>query len=94
VTYGALLGTYILAARWPRATGFDVVGAVLVTVVVMLVVVFAGRLAQGGMTWLAPVGRLAWPWYVPLGTLLAVGTGIALSYFHEPPPNERRTTQP
>jgi len=59
-------------------------------VVVMLVVVFAGRLAQGGVTWLAPVGRLAWPWYVPLGTLLAVGTGIALSYFHELPPNERR----
>jgi hypothetical protein len=26
------------------------------------------------------VGRLAWPWYVPLGTLLAVGTGVALSY--------------
>jgi hypothetical protein len=43
--------------------------------------VFARPLA--GMTaldWLRPVGRLAWPWYVPLGTLLAVGTGVALSY--------------
>ena len=47
----------------------------------MLVVVFARRLAAvGGLEWLAPVGRLAWPWYVPLGTLLAVGTGIGLSY--------------
>jgi Na+/proline symporter len=81
VTYGALLGTYLLAARWPRATGRDVVGAVLVTVIVMLVVVFARRLAEGaGLAWLEPVGRLAWPWYVPLGTLLAVGTGVGLSY--------------
>jgi len=89
VTYGALLGTYVLATRWPRAIGRDVVGAVLVTVLVMLLVVFAGRLAQAGLTWLAPVGRLAWPWYVPLGTLLAVGSGIGLSYFHGEPGAER-----
>jgi SSS family solute:Na+ symporter len=80
VTYGALLGTYLLAARWPRATGRDVVGAVAVTVAVMLVVVFARRLAESGLAWLEPVGRLAWPWYVPLGTALAFGTGAALSY--------------
>jgi SSS family solute:Na+ symporter len=80
VTYGALLGTYLLAARWPRATGRDVVGAVAVTVALMLVVVFARRLADGGVAWLAPVGRIAWPWYVPLGTTLAFGTGVLLSY--------------
>jgi SSS family transporter len=88
VTYGALLGTYLLAARWPRATGRDVVGAVAVTVVVMLVVVFARRLSEGGIAWLEPVGRLAWPWYVPLGTLLAFGTGVLLS--HLPPKNPAR----
>ena len=81
VTYGPLLGTYLLAGRWPRARGRDVVGAVAFTVVVMLVVVFAGRISSlSGLEWLAPVGRLAWPWYVPLGTLLAVSSGIALSY--------------
>jgi hypothetical protein len=81
VTYGALLGTYLLAARWPRAGGRDVVGAVALTVVVMLVVVFARRLAEvPGLAWLEPVSRLAWPWYVPLGTLLAFGTGVLLSY--------------
>jgi SSS family solute:Na+ symporter len=80
VTYGALLGTYLLAARWPRATGRDVVGSVAVTVVTMLVVVFARRLAESGVDWLEPVGRLAWPWYVPLGTLLAICTGVLLSY--------------
>ncbi|MDQ3222240.1 MAG: sodium:solute symporter [Gemmatimonadota bacterium] len=80
ITYGALLGTYLLAG-WPRAQGRDVVGAVGVTVVVMLFVVFAKPLsAHAAFGWLAPAGRLAWPWYVPLGTLLAVSTGVALSY--------------
>lgn len=82
VTYGPLLGTYFLAGRWPRARGRDVVVAVAVTVALMLVVIFAKRLAAlEGLGWLAPLGGLAWPWYVPLGTLLAVGTGIAFSYF-------------
>jgi solute:Na+ symporter, SSS family len=88
VTYGPLLGTYFLAGRWPRARGRDVVGAVAVTVAVMLVVVFAKQLSAAGFEWLGPLGRLAWPWYVPLGTLLAVGTGMLLSYL----PN--RTTLP
>jgi protein-S-isoprenylcysteine O-methyltransferase Ste14 len=88
ITYGPLLGTYLLAGRWPRAGGRDVVGAVAFTVVVMLVVVFATRLAgYTGMEWLEPIGRLAWPWYVPLGTLLTVGSGILLSYL----PSRRRT---
>ncbi len=80
VTYGALLGTYILAGRWPRARSRDVIAAVAVTVSVMLGVVFAARLgALPGLAWLGPIGRLAWPWYVPLGTLIAVGTGIVSS---------------
>jgi hypothetical protein len=45
------------------------------------VVVFAKHLATApALAWLEPLGRLAWPWYVPLGTLLAVGSGMALSY--------------
>jgi Na+/proline symporter len=81
ITYGPLLGTYLLAGKWPRARGRDVVGAVAVTVCVMLVVIFAKRLAVlPALVWLEPVGRLAWPWYVPLGTALAFCTGVALSY--------------
>ena len=91
ITYGALLGTYLLAARWPRAQSRDVVGSVAVTVIVMLLVVFAKQLsAVPGLSWLAPVSRLAWPWYVPLGTLLAVSTGIALSYLPAATPTGRR----
>ena len=81
VTYGPLLGTYFLAGRWPRARGRDVVGAVGFTVVVMLIVVFAARLAtHQPLHWMTPVGTLAWPWYVPLGTLICVAAGMALSY--------------
>jgi solute:Na+ symporter, SSS family len=79
ITYGALLGTYILAAWWPRASGRDIVGSVGCTVVIMLVIVFARQLSSA-VSWLVPAGRLAWPWYVPLGTSLAVGIGIGLSY--------------
>jgi Na+/proline symporter len=81
VTYGGLLGTYILAGRWARATGRDAVGAVMVSVAVMLVVLFSARLAGlGGPRWLAHVGQLSWVWYVPLGTFLTLAFGIGLSY--------------
>ena len=83
ITYGALLGSYILAGKWPRANGRDVVIATLVTVAVMLVVVFAGPISRAGyLPWLEPVGRLAWPWYVPLGTALAFSVGVASSLTH------------
>jgi SSS family transporter len=80
ITYGALLGTYILAGRWPQAAGEDAIRAVVVTVLAMLIVVFAKQLAGvDGFSWLAPVGKLAWPWYVPLGTLIAVSVGVGSS---------------
>jgi Na+/proline symporter len=79
ITYGALLGTYILGGRWPRANGTDAVVATLVTLVVMLVVVFARPLSEAGFGWLAPVGQLAWPWYVPLGTVLTILIGVGSS---------------
>ncbi|HSR15801.1 MAG TPA: hypothetical protein VLL51_08615, partial [Gemmatimonadales bacterium] len=80
VTYGALLGTYILAARWERARGSDIILATVVTVTVMLGVVFARTLVDSGLaTWLSPVATLAWPWYVPLGTGLTLAVGIGAS---------------
>jgi SSS family transporter len=81
VTYGGLLGTYLLAARWPRAEGRDVVAGIAVTAAVMTVVVFAARLAAlPDCAWLAPLGRLAWPWYVPLGTALTLITAAGTSF--------------
>ena len=76
VTYGALRGTYLLAAKFPEVRGADVARAVGVALASMLLVVFAGRLAASGEpAWLASLGRLAWPWYVPLGTVITVATG-------------------
>jgi hypothetical protein len=81
ITYGALLAAYILAARWSRARGPHLIAAVAITMAVMLLVVFARPLSErAGFSWLAPAGRVAWPWYVPLGTLLAVSIGTAASY--------------
>lgn len=81
VTYGALLGTYLLAGRWARARGRDVIVAVLMSMTLMLLVVFARRLSSfHGLAWLQPVGRLAWPWYVPIGTALTVVTGMLASF--------------
>jgi Na+/proline symporter len=79
VTYGVLLGGYLLAAV-AGSRGADVIVAALITMPTMLVVLFARALAvREGLEWLAPAGRLAWPWYVPLGTLLMVATGILSS---------------
>jgi len=46
----------------------------------MLVVVFASRLAPDADSWLAFVGTLAWPWYVPLGTAITLVVGMVASY--------------
>jgi SSS family solute:Na+ symporter len=76
VTYGALLGAYVLASAGPGVNGRAVMIAVGVTVAIMLAVLFSARLATWpAFAWLAPVGRLAWPWYVPLGTAICVLTG-------------------
>jgi len=71
ITYGGLLGTYLLGGFWPRARERDVIAAILVSVLVMLPVVLGvpRRLFPG----------LAWPWYVPLGTAVTVVVGVLSS---------------
>ncbi|MDX2192318.1 MAG: sodium:solute symporter [Gemmatimonadales bacterium] len=80
VTYGALLGAYVLAGLGARVRGPHVVTGAACSVLVMLAVVFARPLAAlPGLGRLAPLARLAWPWYVVLGTGVTVGTGWLLS---------------
>ncbi len=71
ITYGGLLGTYLLGGFWLRARERDVIAAILVSVLVMLPVVLGvpRRIFPG----------LAWPWYVPLGTGVTMLVGIASS---------------
>lgn len=79
ITYGALLGTYVLGGLDARVRQRDAVLAIGVATAVMLVVV----LVKPG-----PFATLAWPWYVPLGTAvtLAVGGAPALLRRRAPAP--------
>jgi SSS family solute:Na+ symporter len=74
VTYGALLGAYILSGAAARIIGRDVILGATATLCIMMVTIFARRLAASGLTFLEPIGALAWPWYVPMGTAITIGT--------------------
>ena len=66
ITYGALLGTYIMSGLMPAAKQIDAILAILFASGFMIVIVLVKP---------APFTNLAWPWYVPLGTvaMLAIG---------------------
>lgn len=70
ITYGSLLGTYILGGVARRVGQRDVITAIITASVLMVIVV----LFKPG-----PLAALGWPWYVPLGTLLTLGTGFLSS---------------
>jgi SSS family transporter len=79
VTYGALLGTYLLSGASTRVAGRDVIRGAAATVMVMGITIFAPKLATVGFDFLTPLGELAWPWYVPMGTLITVVVAYASS---------------
>jgi SSS family transporter len=70
ITYGGLLGVFILGGVSDRARQVDAITAILVATTTMLIIVFGKP---------GPFADLAWPWYVPLGTLIAVGSGCLTS---------------
>jgi Na+/proline symporter len=79
LTYGALLGAFVLA-RFPRVRERDAVVALITGSLLMAIVVFAGSLSgANGPALLAALARLAWPWYVPLGLLITMATGLISS---------------
>jgi Na+/proline symporter len=71
ITYGGLLGSYLLGSLWRRTRQVDVVLAIFVGVLVMIPVVlgFPIRFLPG----------LALPWYVPLGTAVTMIVGMTSS---------------
>lgn len=70
ITYGSLLGTYILGGTARGVGQRDVILAIIATSVLMVIV----ALVKPG-----PFAGLAWPWYVPLGTALTLGVGLLSS---------------
>jgi len=87
-TYGALLGVFFLGNFWRRAIQRDALTGQVVGLIAMAFVVFAGQFSR----WvpalaptLAPFGRIAWPWYVLIGTTITLLVGIASSFTHPTP---------
>src|SRR6185503_4084932 len=84
MTYGGLLGTYILGGFWARARQVDVIVAIVVSVLVMIPIVFAGTILKlihdPDPQWLITLSKLAWPWYVPLGTAITIVVGMVSSF--------------
>src|SRR5438552_1266044 len=70
LTWGSLLGTYVLGGLWRRARQRDVIIAMVAGVLIMTPIVLGAVIPGFPVRWLA---GLAWPWYVPLGT----GVGAA-----------------
>ena len=83
LTYGGLLGTYLLGGLWKRARERDVIVALVVSLVIMTPIVFARVVLKlfpdPDPRTLVIASQLAWPWYVPLGTAVTMIVGIASS---------------
>jgi Na+/proline symporter len=72
ITYGGLLGVFILGGVSEKVRQPDAIAAIVIATAAMLIIVFGKP---------GPFADLAWPWYVPLGTLIAVGSGFLSSRF-------------
>ncbi|MGH7693835.1 MAG: sodium:solute symporter family transporter, partial [Gemmatimonadaceae bacterium] len=87
-TYGGLLGTFFLGNFWPRAIQRDAITGLVVGIAAMSFVVFARQLSAAYPPMaetLGPLSRIAWPWYVLIGTTLTFLTGMISSFTHPAP---------
>ncbi|HVZ76935.1 MAG TPA: sodium:solute symporter [Gemmatimonadaceae bacterium] len=81
-TYGGLLGGFFLALFVPAARQRDAILGMSVGILAMTFVVFAKPLATAYPSLagtLGPLGAIAWPWYVLIGTLITLITGTLSS---------------
>ena len=85
-TYGALLGGFFLGMLWRRAIQRDAILGMAIAITVMTFIVFAKPLLPllPSMTGiLTAFSKIAWPWYVLIGTTITMVVGILSSYTHE-----------
>lgn len=90
-TYGGLLGGFFLGMLWRRAIQRDAILGMAVGIAAMTLVVFARPLSTAYPSLaesLAPLGRIAWPWYVLIGTTITMIVGVLSSYTHPAPSRE------
>lgn len=92
-TYGGLLGVFFLGNFWARAIQRDALWGLSIGLFTMAFIVFAGRIT----VWvpaladvLTPFARIAWPWYVLIGTIITMTVGITSSLLR-PRPQRNQT---
>ena len=88
-TYGGLLGGFFLAMLWRRAIQRDAILGMATGILVMTFVVFARPLSAAFPVLadpLEPLTRIAWPWYVLIGTTITMLVGVVSSFTHRAPP--------
>ncbi len=85
-TYGALLGGFFLGILWRRAIQRDAILGMAVGIFVMAFVVFAKQLSLAFPSLpLASASKVAWPWFVLIGTTVTMFVGILSSFTHSEP---------
>src|SRR5687767_13921430 len=92
-TYGGLLGGFFLGMLWRRAIQRDAILGMATAIVIMSVVVFAKQLTPVFPAFsdtLTSLSRIAWPWYVLIGTSITMVVGILSSFTHPAPTGEDR----
>ncbi len=84
-TYGALLGGFFLGMLWRRAIQRDAILGMATAIAVMTFIVFSKQLlpllpSMSGI--LTPFTKIAWPWFVLIGTSITMIVGITSSFTH------------
>ena len=79
-TYGGLLGGFFLGIFWARARQRDAMIGMTIGITAMIFVVFA-RFLPPALVPFPAVARIAWPWYVLIGTSITVLVGMTSSLF-------------
>jgi Na+/proline symporter len=81
-TQGGLLGGFFLGIYWPRARQFDAILGMSVAIATMAVIVFSKQISAAFPALaptLAPLTKIAWPWFVLIGTTITLLVGITSS---------------
>jgi Na+/proline symporter len=94
-TYGGLLGGFALGIFWRRAIQRDAIVGMSVAIATMAFIVFAGPISHASPSLagtLAPFAKIAWPWYVLIGTVITLIVGIVSSLTHPMPAREPALT--